>query len=239
MSSRAAQRRARKRARLAGVEPATAPAPPAAATEPPTEASSIVEPTTASSSAAAASAVPAAPAPPRYYEQPIPSADSDLYDALRLAVEQANTITGRKYRYGATLIAGDDAIPLRVGSNKKPFQRGNIHAEIAALKGCARPRGKDMIVARLAPVRKASDDSDDDACGHVCPPPSTATRVIAAGSPAAPAGKGDPPRLSAPCKVLNARPCARCEARMIQKGVRRCYFTLSDTRLGILEYNHD
>ena len=38
-------------------------------------------------------------------------------------------------------------------------------------------------------------------------------------------------------QVLNARPCARCEARMIQKGVRRCYFTLSDTRLGILEYN--
>ena len=38
-------------------------------------------------------------------------------------------------------------------------------------------------------------------------------------------------------KVLNARPCARCEAKMVERGVRRCLFTVSRRVLGVLEYN--
>ena len=40
-------------------------------------------------------------------------------------------------------------------------------------------------------------------------------------------------------KILNARPCARCEMKMVERGVRRCYFTLNRSTVGVLEYNPD
>jgi len=160
----------------------------------------------------------------------MPTAEDDLFDALQLALQQANTITGRKYRYGATLLAGEDAIPLKQGSNKKQFQRANIHAEMAALKGCTRPAGKDMLVARLAPVRSArrDDDSDGESGDDSSGGNRAHRRKGGAAAPEPPVGK-----------VLNARPCARCEARMVERGVRRCYFTIDGARLGVLEYNPD
>ena len=140
---------------------------------------------------------------------PRPGADSELYDGLSIAITQARAITGRKYRYGATLLAGEDSIPLKSGSNKKVFLRANIHAEMAALKGCVRPAGKDMMLARLAPV--APEGSDDEESG----------------------------RGAAREKLLNARPCSVCEAKMIARGIRHCYFTLNDRELGVLAYNAD
>ena len=180
----------------------------------------------------------------------MPKPDSELHDAITLALTEANTIVGRKYRYGALLLAGEDHIPMKSGSNKKPFQRDNIHAEMSVLKGCARPEGKDMLIARLAPSRSSSgkaggnkagalsdsDELDDVDDGGV---PMVAQRDSS--SAAASHGLGgcgsDGGGISGKGKVLNARPCARCEAKMVQRGVRRCYFTLNATTIGVLEYN--
>ena len=232
--SRAAQRRARKRARDAPdaglAAPAVAPssaaraeaalpaqhAAPSAAVLPASAQSALAEPRAGETTSAF-----------QLTELAMPTAEDDLFDALQLALGQARTITGRKYRYGATLLAGEDAIPLKQGSNKKQFQRANIHAEMAALKGCTRSEGKDMLVARVAPVRtvkrdNSSSDSDSDS--------DSGGGRRKGGAPAAPPPAG---------KVLNARPCARCEARMVERGVRRCYFTIDGARLGVLEYNPD
>ena len=65
-------------------------------------------------------------------------------------------LSAAKCRSGAILLAGDDHIPIKSGSNKKEFKRENIHAEMSVLKGCARPAGKDMLIARLAPSKAAS-----------------------------------------------------------------------------------
>ena len=95
----------------------------------------------------------------------MPAAGEPLFDALQIALAQAATIHGRKYRYGALLLAGDDLIPMKSGSNRKVFLRDNIHAEMSVLKGCDRPRGKDMLIARLAPAKRArsrADVEDDD-----------------------------------------------------------------------------
>ena len=177
---------------------------------------------------------------------PMPPIGSELHDSVQLALSQAETIVGRKYRYGATLMAGEDHIPIKSGSNKKPFQRDNIHAEASVLKGCPRAQGKDMMIGRLAPSRAASggkrkggskkgddvDDSDDDDDGGpgddddgVHYEPALGLRAAA---PVTSAGK-----------ILNARPCAKCEAKMVARGVRRCYFTLNRDRIGVLEYNAD
>jgi hypothetical protein len=150
------------------------------------------------------------------------------------------------------LMAGDDHIPIKSGSNKKPFQRDNIHAEHMVLKGCARPAGKDMMIARLAPTKptKAAAaldedgcelDSDDETAAGI---ETLATATVMAGTAATGTGTGagtGAARAAASGfgKMLNARPCARCEARMVARGVRRCYFTLNNSRLGVLEYNAD
>ena len=112
------------------------------------------------------------------------------------------------------MCAGDDHIPVKLGSNKKIFNRDEIHAEMAALKGCERPAGKDILLVRLAPTRPdRRDDDDDDA-------------------------DADAKRRKAPAeKLLNARPCEVCERKMVARGIRRCYFTLSSTALGVLAYN--
>lgn len=92
---------------------------------------------------------------------------------------------------------------------------------MAALKGCMRPAGKDMMLARLAPVAppaatgKESDEEVDDSGG----------------------GGGDGRRVQQREKLLNARPCNVCEARMFARGIRHCYFTLNDRELGVLAYN--
>jgi len=36
-------------------------------------------------------------------------------------------------------------------------------------------------------------------------------------------------------KVLNARPCEACEKKMRLRGIRRCYFTINERTLGVLE----
>ena len=89
----------------------------------------------------------------REWRIPMPEPGAELHDALLVALAQAQAIHGRKYRYGAILLSGEDHIPLRSGSNKTPFQRDKIHAEMSALKGYPRPEGKDMLIGRLAPVR--------------------------------------------------------------------------------------
>ncbi|KAL1518861.1 hypothetical protein AB1Y20_003138 [Prymnesium parvum] len=150
----------------------------------------------------------------REWQIPTPTPDTDdaLLAALHMAVEQAATIHGRKYRYGALLIAGEDHVPLKSGSNKKPFLRDNIHAEMSVLKGCPRPAGKDMLIARLAPCApEPGRDSESESFSS------------------------KPERR----KILNARPCERCEAKMVSKGIRRCYFTINASSIGVLEYNPD
>lgn len=176
----------------------------------------------------------------------MPAPGTELHEAVELALAQAALITGRKYRYGAILLAGDDHIPMKQGSNKKLFQRGNIHAEASVLKGCARPEGKDMLIARLAPVRPARDGSDDDSDGDEGRGANAAVAGAASGDAVRKGGKrvlsGDEgargsAALGTYGKMLNARPCANCEAKMVRRGVRLCYFTLNARQLGVLEYN--
>ena len=159
-NSRASQRRAKKRARQeeagdagpAPVAAVAAPAPPSSAL-PAAAAAPPLPPPSSGEAAAASEDAPAGAFPEWTIE--MPAVGTELYDAVQLALSEAQTIVGRKYRYGALLLAGDDHIPLKSGSNKKPFQRDNIHAEMAVLKGCPRPAGKDMMIARLAPSRSA------------------------------------------------------------------------------------
>lgn len=149
------------------------------------------------------------PGPPvaREWTVPLPSRDDVLSDGLQIALAQARLVQGHKYRYGATLLAGDDCIPLRTGSNKKIFNRDNIHAEVSALKGCVAPCGKDMLIVRLAPA----------------PPPTEAAVAAAAGG------------LCRNEKFLNARPCAACELKMVSRGLRRCFFTLPGGEMGVMD----
>ena len=171
--SRAAQRRERKRAKASGAAVPEAPSNKCARTQAsacsaathdePAAPAVHEEPVAAvaiNASGAPSAEAGAAPSPQyREWQIPAPNAANDdgLYEALQIAVDQAATIHGRKYRYGALLIAGDDHVPLKSGSNKKPFLRDNIHAEMSVLKGCPRPAGKDMFIARLvsAPPRRA------------------------------------------------------------------------------------
>ena len=168
----------------------------------------------------------------REWQIPMPDPGSELHDALQVALSQASTIHGRKYRYGAILLSGEDFIPLRSGSNKTIFQRDKIHAEMSALKGFDRPAGKDMLIGRLAPVRPpatrlpgAGDETSEDSDADRSAPAASANDEHA------------PSRGAIEGKVLNARPCDRCEARMVAKGIRRCYFTVNRTSMGVLEYN--
>ena len=192
----------------------------------------------------------------REWEVSMPAAGEPLFDALKIALAQAATIHGRKYRYGALLLAGDDLIPMKSGSNRKVFLRDNIHAEMSVLKGCDRPRGKDMLIARLAPAKRArssadvedDDDSEDGAAGEerarscgVAGRASAAVDIAVApllGSTSAESAREDA-SLDHFGKMLNARPCARCEAKMVERGVRRCFFTVNSRRVGVLEYNPD
>lgn len=225
--SRAAQRRQRKRAKQEGAKQESGPSQPCAALAPlsaPLPAPPPQAPT--------ATAIAVAPRPPREeevaaatsgtyreWQMAMPAEGDELFDALQIALAQAATIQGRKYRYGALLLAGEDLIPIKSGSNKKPFLRDNIHAEMSVLKGCDRPRGKDMLIVRLAPAKRARRDEDaddgsdfdiDEAVTRSCAPPDTGG------------------------KILNARPCARCEAKMVERGVRRCLFTLNARTVGVV-----
>ena len=88
--SRAAQKRAKKRAREGGP-----------VDEPPCQ-----KPCATAASAASAEPAPsAAAAASSEWTIPMPAADSDLGEAIELARAQAATVTGRKYRYGAVLLA--------------------------------------------------------------------------------------------------------------------------------------
>ena len=147
-----------------------------------------------------ASAAPGGTSSYREWQIEAPDKESELWDSLQIAVAQAATIHGRKYRYGALLIAGDDHVPMRSGSNKKPFMRDNIHAEMSVLKGCSRPAGKDMLIARLAPTAPVASVDDEGAVG--------VRTLLAAGKPRQP-------------KILNARPCENCEAKMVRPSHRR------------------
>ena len=160
----------------------------------------------------------------------MPSEDSDLGEAIELARAQAGTVTGRKYRYGAVLLADD--IVLRASSNRTPFQRAEIHAEMAALKGCARPAGKNVVLVRLAPVKPTSSgaaagDDDDDDDSELDELPTAAAAVAAALVPV----------HAAPGKMLNAKPCAACEAKMTQRGISRVYYTVNARECGVMQLN--
>ena len=106
---------------------------------------------------------------------------------------------------------------------------------MAALKGCARPAGKDVVLVRLAPVKPPSsagdaDDDEDDDDGELdddAPAPTAAAAAAAA------------PVLGqrALGKVLNARPCAACEFKMTQRGIARVFFTLNAREVGVMQLN--
>ena len=173
------------------------------------------------------------------WQMPMPERGNDMHEALEIALDEAEAITGRKYRYGALLVAGEDFIPLRSGSNKKPFMRDNIHAEASVLKGCERAAGKDMLIARLAPVRSSAggsllDSDDEDDFGGALGA-SRSGSALGAGRADGAGAALQPPAKRA--KILNARPCANCERKMVQRGVRHCYFTLNAKSIGVLEYN--
>ena len=206
--SRAAQRRAKKRAREG-----------APADELPCQRHSAASAETAPAAAAAAAS--------SEWTIPMPSADSDLGEAIELARAQAGTVTGRKYRYGAVLLAED--IVLRASSNRTPFQRSEIHAEMAALKGCARPAGKDVVLVRLAPVKPPSSgaDADADDDDELDKQPPTAAAAAAALVPG----------RTVPGKMLNAKPCATCEAKMTQRGICRVYYTVNARECGVMQLN--
>ena len=127
-----------------------------------------------------------------------------------------------------------DDIVLRASSNRTPFQRSEIHAEMAALKGCARPAGKDVVLVRLAPVKPPSstgdaDDDDDDDDGE----------LDDAHAPTAAAAAAAAPVLGqrALGKVLNARPCAACEFKMTQRGICRVYYTANARECVVMQLN--
>tara|TARA_B110001452_G_scaffold46552_1_gene35597 strand:- start:1085 stop:1798 length:714 start_codon:yes stop_codon:yes gene_type:complete len=229
--SRAAQKRAKKKARDA---PDAQPASQRQRTGDETTGSLPAEP----SPAAAVAAPSIAATTPTEWTEPMPVAGSDLQEAVQLATAQAHTITGRKYRYGAVLLADD--IVLRASSNKTPFQRDPIHAEMAAIKGCPRPEGKDVVLARLAPVRPGAaqtpqddgaqdDGSGDDGDGD--------SHGVGKGLFDAPPALMKPP--SVPGKLLNAKPCAACEAKMRARGIRRVYYTVSAREMGVMQLNAD
>ena len=254
--SRAAQRRQKKRAKSGcgpGGGPCSANASAPVVPIPSHQASAsgaAVEPMLPAAPLPAGSLTMVPPRPPReedgasassgsYREwmMEFPDKGDALHDALKIALEQAASIQGRKYRYGALLLAGEDLIPIKSGSNKKPFMRDNIHAEMSVLKGCDRPRGKDMLIARVAPSKRTRPDVEDDESDVE---ESDVDRIKLEGT-----HTGDflcPPAraaadLSVYGKVLNARPCPRCEAKMVARGVRRCLFTINSRSLGVLEYN--
>ena len=179
--------------------------------------------------------------PYREWQMPMPTAGNPLFDVLEMALDEAESIRGRKYRYGALLVAGEDCIPLRSGSNKKPFQRENIHAEASVLKGCERAEGKDMVIGRVAPTRDAAgrDAAGRDAALSWELDDEEADGGAAGGADGGAAGAERAPAAASRPKVLNARPCARCEAKMVARGIRRCFFTLNSRTLGVLEYNPD
>ena len=126
-----------------------------------------------------------------------------------------------------------DDIVLRASSNRTPFQRSEIHAEMAALKGCARPAGKDVVLVRLAPVKPpsstgdADNDDDDGELDDDAPAPAAAAAAAAA------------PVLGqrALGKVLNARPCAACEFKMTQRGICRVYYTANARECVVMQLN--
>ena len=128
-----------------------------------------------------------------------------------------------------------DDIVLRASSNRTPFQRSEIHAEMAALKGCARPAGKDVVLVRLAPVKPPSsagdaDDDEDDDDGELdddAPAPTAAAAAAAA------------PMLGqrALGKVLHARPCAACELKMTQRGICLVYYTANARECVVMQLN--
>ena len=127
-----------------------------------------------------------------------------------------------------------DDIVLRASSNRTPFQRSEIHAEMAALKGCARPAGKDVVLVRLAPVKPPSsagdaDDDDDDDDGELDDDAPVPTAAAAAAAPV--------PGQRALGKVLNARPCAACEFKMTQRGICRVYYTANARECVVMQLN--
>ena len=130
-----------------------------------------------------------------------------------------------------------DDIVLRASSNRTPFQRSEIHAEMAALKGCARPAGKDVVLVRLAPVKPpssagdADDDDDDGEQDDDAPGPTAAASSSAAAAAAPVLGQ------RALGKVLNARPCAACEFKMTQRGICRVYYTANARECVVMQLN--
>ena len=129
-----------------------------------------------------------------------------------------------------------DDIVLRASSNRTPFQRSEIHAEMAALKGCARPAGKDVVLVRLAPVKPPSstgdaDDDDDDDDGELDDAHAHAPTAAAAAAAAPVLGQ------RALGKVLNARPCAACEFKMTQRGICRVYYTANARECVVMQLN--
>ena len=127
-----------------------------------------------------------------------------------------------------------DDIVLRASSNRTPFQRSEIHAEMAALKGCARPAGKDVVLVRLAPVKPpssagdADDDDDDGELDDDAPAPTAAAAAAAAAPVLGQRALG---------KVLNARPCAACEFKMTQRGICRVYYTANARECVVMQLN--
>jgi len=108
---------------------------------------------------------------------------------------------------------------------------------MAALKGCARPAGKDVVLVRLAPVKPpssagdADDDDDDGELDDDAPGPTAAASAAASAAAAPVLGE------RALGKVLNARPCAACEFKMTQRGICRVYYTANARECVVMQLN--
>ncbi len=136
-------------------------------------------------------------------------------------------------------------IVLRASSNKTPFQRDAIHAEMAALKGCPRPEGKDIVLARLAPVKPAGAAADDEELeeGQATAPPSRGAKLLNAKPCSACRGMslvalavaGAPLGMQRP--TPGRRCTRRCEFKMTKRGICRVYYTINAREIGVMQLN--
>eukprot|EP00466_Bigelowiella_natans_P001326 jgi/Bigna1/139198/aug1.49_g13906 len=174
------------------------------------------------------------------WEMALPSPETDSGKSFLLAAEQAERVHA-KYRYGAVLVTGSDFIPLRVGSNSKPFKRKEIHAEAATLKGLPSggAKGKTMIIVRLPPrsskvklarndtsKKSVVDEADEDDSDFCIFEKFRTSESVAEAEAVALHGR-----------YLNARPCENCYKKMETAGVRLCVFTKpSKGRIGCVRF---
>ena len=186
----------------------------------------------------------------REWEMDMPPGESDAAESFHLAAQHALKVHA-KYRYGAVLVTGSDYMPLRSGSNSKPFKRKEIHAEAATLK-------VQQSIHSIATNQFVQFvEKKCFACACICiaihpnqgsPPglakgktiliarvPPRTKKAVSATASATGNAESSKPATSRQQRYLNARPCEKCYAKMTKFGVRMCAFTTAQRgRIGCL-----